>query len=82
MKNRFVVKNENESTPRKVEVLQRENGVILIVNDCTIARLDDDDDRLILVGGVTKNQTGLAEDYGNRIKTVWDSDKETSRGRY
>ena len=75
----FKVKG-NSPKVREVELKQVDDGVIIAVNGWNIAKLNDNDDRLLLLEGVTKEQTGLDDSYGGHIRTVWISDAETSRG--
>lgn len=73
----FVVKSNTQT--QEVTLKQVDDGVIIAVNGCNIAKLANNDDRLLLIGGITKERTGLAVTYCDHIKTVWITDAETSR---
>ena len=79
--NKFVVKDEQGTEPiqRNVSVEQGPDGVRFIVNGQIIARLDDNDNRMIFVSGISEVTTGLDVSIGGRVRYVWDEDKETSR---
>ena len=76
----FKVKgNSPKVVVREVELQQMDDGVLVVVNGVEVAKLDDNDDRLLLIGGLTKERTGLDDSYGGHIRTVWITDVETSR---
>ena len=80
----FIVKKDRCNKDKEVELQQRSNGVMFVVNGQVIAKLDDTDDRLILVGGCSKDVTGLRVGYSTHnhepghVQTVWDVDQDTS----
>ena len=80
MKNKFLAIDAPPSTiTRNVSVVQTVCGVQIVINGQVVARFDDDDDRIIFVGGVSASNTGLDVSIGGRVRYVWDEDKESSR---
>ena len=83
----FVVKG-NTKEPRQVSVEQRHDGVVVVVNGNAILKLADNDNRVIILCGADPEATGLrcsrsgVEVSPGHVLTVWDSDQESSRGRY
>ena len=74
----FVVKGQKQES-REVSLVQLTDGVAIVINGITVARFDDDDDRIIFVGGIIRGKTGLNDSNGGHIQSVWDTDKDTSK---
>ncbi len=74
----FIVKGGTTTVTREVELVQGSKGVTLKVNGLPVLRLDDDCDLVVMVRGITKELTGLNDDYGKHAQTVWAEDKATS----
>jgi hypothetical protein len=65
---------------REVEAIQDSRGVRIVINGIVVLRFANDDDRVIFVGGVSTEITGLAVTGDtNHPQYVWDSDKANSK---